>query len=313
MPPMLASSVSGSIATLNAVSTRRLWLSRCERTDSFEILERVGHFLVVLEHVPDPFGGIGDVVEVDVEVVGEVPLLGALEVPKDGAHWPHDPTEVDDLLLDLRQVAHDLGGSTLEDVVLELVQLGAHLAQHRERGIDAGVDDPVQQVPGPLREHRVADLLALAVTFEHGRQWGQWLVRQRDQVVRTHEQVNLRGEETTAGLVEDREVENDEQVVVVGIQLWPLVARGDILDRQRVEAELALQPLTVRLARALQVQPADAGRGDDIRPGCLSRCGGRSRGRAGRPPDATQRPERQVRHLEVLPFPSADRSARGAL
>ena len=36
MPKMLASSVSGSSATLNAVRTRSDSFSRCDSTDSFE-------------------------------------------------------------------------------------------------------------------------------------------------------------------------------------------------------------------------------------------------------------------------------------
>ena len=52
--------------------------------------------------------------------------------------------------------------SALEDVVLEPVELVAHLAEHRERGVDVGVDDPVQQVARALREGLLAEVLALS-------------------------------------------------------------------------------------------------------------------------------------------------------
>jgi hypothetical protein len=41
-------------------------------------LEALDDLLVVLEDVPDPLGGIADVVEVDLQVLGKVALLGAL-------------------------------------------------------------------------------------------------------------------------------------------------------------------------------------------------------------------------------------------
>ena len=40
------------------------------------VLERLHDLLVVLEHVPDALGGVDDVVEVDLELLGEVALLG---------------------------------------------------------------------------------------------------------------------------------------------------------------------------------------------------------------------------------------------
>src|SRR5690606_8239513 len=80
----------------------------------------------VFEDVPDPLGRIGQIVEVDVEVLGQIALLGPLERTKDGALRADDRTEVDDLLLGVADVAHDLGGTAaLEYVVLEAPQLAA--------------------------------------------------------------------------------------------------------------------------------------------------------------------------------------------
>src|SRR5918997_642935 len=120
------------------------------------VLERLHDLLEVLEHVPDPLPRIVDVVEVDVEVVGDVAGLVALQVAEGGALRADDLAEVDDLLLDVGDVAHDVLGPALEDVLLDAVELVAHLAQHRERGVDAGVDDPVEQIARALREVALA-------------------------------------------------------------------------------------------------------------------------------------------------------------
>ncbi len=180
-------------------------------------------------------------------------------------------------------VLDDLGRATLEDVVLELVELGAHLAQHRERRVHARVHDPVEQVAGALREGRRATDLAIGVPLEHRGERRQVLVGQGDQEVRPHEDVHLRREQAVLRLVEHREVENDEQVVIVGVQLGALVARRDVLDGERVEAELPLQPLAIRLTRVLEVQPADTGRYSIRHRARANQARQRSRGRVRRP------------------------------
>ena len=227
-------------------------------------LERLHDLLVVLEHVPDPLGGVDDVVEVDVEVVGDVALLVALEVRERGALRADDLAEVDDLLLGVGDVAHDLGRLALEDLLLDALELVADLAQHRERGVDAVVDDLVEQVAGALGEQRLAQLLVGAAALEQVLERLQRLVGQRDQEVGPDEQVELGRVQARHRLVVGREVEHDEQVVVVLVDLRPLVARVDVLVVERVEVEALLEPGAVGRPRALDVDPAEAGGLDDL-------------------------------------------------
>src|SRR4051794_39808416 len=129
-------------------------------------LERLDDLLVVLEHVPDALGRVVDVVEVDVEVVGDVARLGALEVAERRPLRSHDLAEVDDLLLDVRDVADDLLRAALEDVLLDALELVADLAQHRKGRVHARVDDPVEQVARALGEVLLALLLVRAAALE---------------------------------------------------------------------------------------------------------------------------------------------------
>ena len=64
---------------LKTVSTRRTSFWRCEITDSFVRLEPFDDLLVVVQEVPDPLGAVDDVVEVEVELLGQEPLDPALE------------------------------------------------------------------------------------------------------------------------------------------------------------------------------------------------------------------------------------------
>ena len=236
------------------------------------VLERLHDLLVVLEHVPDALGRVDDVVEVDLEVLGEVALLGALEVAQDGALRADDLAEVDDLLLRVGEVAHDLLGLALEDVLLEALELVADLAQHREAVVERVVDDLVEEVARALREELLAHLLVRAAALEQVLDRGDGRVRQRDQEVRPDEDVELGRVQAADRLVEHREVQDDEQVVVVLVDLRALVAREDVLVVERVEVEVLLEPGAVDRPRALDVQPAQAFELDDLDVGLGGRC-----------------------------------------
>src|SRR5947208_16472206 len=54
------------------------------------------------------FRSVLDVVEVDLQVVAEELVLGALEIGEGGPLRADDLAEVDDLLLRVREVAHDV-------------------------------------------------------------------------------------------------------------------------------------------------------------------------------------------------------------
>src|SRR4029077_10089588 len=65
-------------------------------------------------------------------------------------------------------------------------------------------------------------------------------------------------------LVEAREVQDDEEVVVVLVDLRALVAREDVLVVERVEVEALLEPSAMAVSRLLDVDPADVERLDGL-------------------------------------------------
>ena len=133
----------------------------------------------------------------------------------------------------------------------------------------------------------------LAIALEHRGQRRERDARQRDQVVRPDEQVELGGQQPVGVLIEQREVQDDEQVVVVLVELRALVARVDVLVVERVELEVLLEPVAVGRPRRLDVDPAQPGRLDDLLVRGLAGQHGITRtGRAA----ATRTREGQVRH-----------------
>ena len=141
----------------------------------------------------------------------------------------------------------------------------------------------------------VAQLLLAAAALEQVLDGLQRLVGDRDQEARSDEDVELARAEPTARAVEDGEVEDDEQVVLVLVDLRALVAREHVLEVQRVEVEVLLQPCLLDRAGAVDLDPAQA-LGRDLlyaRGAGLSLSGRDEPSRAG---TAAQPGTREVRH-----------------
>src|SRR5581483_5903058 len=175
-------------------------------------LERLDHFLVVVEHVPDALGAVDDVLEVELEVLRQEALDLALEQTERRAFRLHDLAVADDLLLDVRDVAHDLFGTAFEDVVLERVELVADLVEDREAVVEEVVEQLVEQAAGAAREQLLAERLVVFAALEQPRHRQQLHGRERHQVVGADEEVELAGVQPLDRAVVDREVEDAEEV-----------------------------------------------------------------------------------------------------
>ena len=153
----------------------------------------------------------------------------------------------------------------LEDLLLDPLELVADLAEHREAVVERVVDDLVEQVAGALRE------AAFSRTSSEERQRSNrystggsgWF----GSVIRKSGPMNMSSSAAFSRptrLVEDREVQDDEEVVVVLVDLRALVAREDVLVVERVELEVLLEPGALGGAGALDVDPAQAAPLDDL-------------------------------------------------
>ena len=83
------------------------------------------------------------------------------------------------------------------------------------------------------------------------------LVRQRDQVIRPEEDVELACVEPADRLVVDREVQNREEVALldVVVDLRPLPLGENVLDVECVPAEAVGEPFDLLFRRRVEVDP----------------------------------------------------------
>ena len=166
----------------------------------------------------------------------------------------------DDLLLDVRDVADDLVGAALEDVVLERVEFVSDLVEDRKAVVEEIVEDVVEQVARALAEQLGAQLEILVAAVEEPRHRQQLDVRQRDEVVLADEEIELGGVQALDAFVVDREMENDEEISLVSVlvDLGALAPREHILEIQRMPPEPPLEQFRLLECRRVEVNPGQA-------------------------------------------------------
>ena len=122
------------------------------------------------------------------------------------------------------------------------------LVEDREAVVEEVVEDLVQQPPRAAREELLAQALVLLAAPEETRDREELAVGDRDDVVVADEDVELGGVQPLNRLVEDREVEDGEEVPVllVVVDLRPLSLRDDVLDVEGMPAEALRERLRRR-------------------------------------------------------------------
>src|SRR5581483_1770668 len=244
----------------------------------------------------DALCGVDDVLEVELELLGQEALDVTLEQAKRRALRLDDLPVADDLLLDVRDVAHDLFRAAFEDVVLERVELVADLVEDREAVVEQVVEQLVEKPAGAAREQLLAEGLVVLAAMEQPRHRQELDRRQRDQVVRPDEEVELGCVQPLDVAVVDREMEDAEQVPLVGVvvDLRPLALGHDVLDVERMEAEALGQLLRALERRRVEVDPGESGCAE------LSGYSSGSRHGHGRVPSARATDARQAGHSNAL-------------
>ena len=211
--------------------------------------------------VPDPLGGVVEVVEVGLELLRKEPRHPPLENAQRRALRLHDLAVRDDLLLDVRDVADHVLGPALEHLVLDHVELVADLVQDREAVVEQVVEHLVEQPARALGEELLAEGLVVLAAAEEPRHGQQLARRDRDEGVLGDEEVELGRVETLDRLVEHGEVEDAEEVtlVVVVVDLRALTLRDDVLDVERMPAEAQREILGDVQRGVVDVDPGEAG------------------------------------------------------
>ena len=162
---------------------------------------------------------------------------------------PHDlPLEQEDPLLQRDPAV--LGRALAEDVVLQVVRAVLEGFDDREVAVDDLVDQHVDGEAGRL-QFGLALPSAHHLVVRDGR-----VEPERHEVALAGERVHL-GVADLAALSHTDRTQHDERVVLEELDLRALTALRHVLDRQRMDPELRLEPLEVACGRRGHVEPEE--------------------------------------------------------
>ena len=207
---------------------------------------------------------IDDAVEAEPESSGRNRPRRGTELAQRRKAWPYDLAVRNDLLLDLVDVAHALlrARRDLVDLLVDLAELQRDLVEDREAVVVKVVEELVEQTARAAREQVVPELLVVDAALEESRERLQLDGRQRDEIVRTDEHVELAGVQPADRRVVDGEVQDREEIASalrfgVCIHLRTLTPGKHVLDVERVPAEARGEQLDLLVARRLEVDPGE--------------------------------------------------------
>ena len=198
----------------------------------------------------DPVHVVGDVPEQGLHLGVDRQRFGALQAPANLDQRHRRVAQAEEVAAEVVEALHlRLGDRSLEHPVLGGVHLGADRVQHREVGVDDGVQHGVEDVVLPVRQRLRRRLAALA----DGAVGARSAVAHRDHVAESDEEVRFA--ERDPVLDHLRGARDHEQRLAVLLQLGPLVGVAGILDGELVQAEKPLQAAEERVGRFEQPDP----------------------------------------------------------
>ena len=142
-----------------------------------------------------------------------------------------------------------------ENFLIYPVDITAYLVQYWQAVIDQPVDYPVKEMSGATAEVLASGFLVKLALPEQVHQWLEVSPVQCDNVVLSDEYRHLARGCYSCLFVEHREVEDQEEVVLVLVYLGPLNTTETIVQVQGVERIVLGQVLRLPLRRTLDVDP----------------------------------------------------------
>ena len=219
--------------------------------------EAVDDFEVLVGDVAQPEEVVDDIAEVLLHVLVEDGMVAGFELLDDGDLPADDAAEGDDVAAQQGDLLDDTLGVGFEEGVFDGVDAAVDLVEDGEDVVDELVDEGVEGVVGAAAEQLLTSAVVGLAALEGGHERLERPVVHGDDVVGPEEEIDFAGARELIAGIPEREVHDEEEVVIVIIELGAFDGAADVLEVEGVEAGEAL------------TEGIDVGGGgiDDIDPG----------------------------------------------
>ena len=198
-----------------------------EAVDDFEVL--VGD-VAELEEVVD------DIAKILLHMLVQDGVVDGFELLDDGDLPADDAAEGDDIAAQEGELLDDAFGVRLEEGVFNGVDAPVDLVEDGEDVVHKLVDEGVEGVVGAASEQTLALVGGRLAAFEGGYEGLERPVVDGDDVVWSEEEIHLAGAGELVAGIPEREVHDEEEVVVVLVELGAFDGADDVFEVEGVEA-----------------------------------------------------------------------------
>ena len=205
-------------------------------------VESVDDFLISLEEFPLPFDRIQNVIEVHIQSLIQKPLALVFESSNKRALWEQDATHGDDVALKLQECSEHFDFALfLKQDRFERPELPCDSIHKREAGFEEFINETVEKVSRSLTHNLLLTLFIFVEPRPEIIEYIEITFVESHHVVLSHEDVDFLLDDAMSFLVEVRNVEYEEEVVLVLINFGSLVLALAVLDIEIVKLKLFLE------------------------------------------------------------------------
>ena len=207
---------------------------------------------------------VGDIAEVLLHVLVQDGMFAGLELLHDGDLPPDGAAEGDDIAAQERDLLDDVFGVGFEERLLDGVHALIDLGEDGEDVVDELVDEGVEGVIGAAAEQAFAVVGGGFAALEERLERLERPVVDGDDVVGSDEEIDFGGAGEFVAGIPEREVHDEEEVVIVLIELGAFDGAADVLEVERVDVgEAPAEGIDVFGGGMDEVDPGDGAVVDD--------------------------------------------------
>ena len=220
-------------------------------------LKRFNGFFVAFEYVPDADIGADEVLEVWLEIIGDVQMVFCEERFEYGTLWFQRPSEIEDIAFENGNLEHHLFFLFREDLGFDEIEALGDVVEFREAGIEEDIEHSVEEVRWSLTHVESATTFVL-------REFGEEFRERVDVVFVTGDEVSV-GEDDIEFARESRPVIGIEEGYVDGKKKTPVILddfrligrRDELFDGEGMNGKVFLKIRDVFVMRIFEVDPGD--------------------------------------------------------
>ena len=222
------------------------------------VLERLAEFFVCIQERPLPLNGIEDVVEVERQLLRNELLVLVLQRCNKRSLREENAAHGNDVSLESHDLAEEIHMLlALEETVFNFTELPGNGVHQREHIIKKLAHELVEQKTRTILEILPLHLLRLIHLLPETIDDGEIPLVEGGNEVLPQKDIHLLFENTPCTLLQVRDVEHEENVVVVLLDFWPLMKTQAVLNIKFMKPVLLLQLKKVLLRRIAVVIPCN--------------------------------------------------------